>query len=195
MTDRLERQIAFLAEIDRLKSVIRRSYLIDGSRRENSAEHSWHLATAVIVLGEQADPNVDLLRAVKMALVHDIVEIDAGDTFLYDEAAAAQKEELEQKAAERLFSLLPEDEAEALKSLWKEFEAGETPTARFVRGLDRLLPLLHNYYTQGRTWREHNIRLPQVLKMNARIEEASPELWRFAQALIQDAAAKGYLAI
>lgn len=193
MTKRLEQQIGFLVEIDQLKSIQRRSYLVDGSRLENSAEHSWHVAVAALLLAEYAPPDVDHLCALKMMLVHDLVEIDAGDTFLYDEAGTADKAVRERLAADRLFGLLPEDQRHELCSFWEEFEAGATPTARFARALDRLMPLLHNYYAQGKTWKEHSIRAAQVFKMNSIIEKASAELWQFARGLINDAVAKGWL--
>jgi putative hydrolases of HD superfamily len=193
MATRLEQQIGFLVEIDQLKSVLRRSYLMDCSRRENTAEHSWHVAMAALLLAEYAPEGVDHPRAISMMLVHDLIEIDAGDTFLYDEAGTADKAVREIKAADRLFSLLPEDQNRELRALWDEFEAGATPTARFARALDRLMPLMHNYYTHGKTWQEHGVRAAQVLKMNSIIEKASAELWQFARGLINDAVAKGYL--
>mgnify|MGYP005846272939 CR=1 FL=1 len=194
MSARLKKQIDFLMEIDRLKGVLRRSYLADGSRLENSAEHSWHLAAAALLFSEYAETGVDRERAVKMALIHDIIEIDAGDVFLYDEAATAAKAVRERAAAERIFGMLPMDQRDAMRALWDEFEDNTTPTAHFARGLDRLLPLLHNYFTEGRTWREHGVRAAQVYKMNAVIEGASPVLWNFARGLIEDAVEKGYLA-
>jgi putative hydrolase of HD superfamily len=193
MTTRLEQQINFILEIDKLKNIIRRTYLLDESRLENTAEHSWHVALAVLLLAEYAPHTIDAARACKMMLIHDIIEIDAGDTFLYDESGNEDKAEREQQAAERLFNLLPTDQAAELRAIWDEFEARETAEAKFARGLDRLMPLMHNYYTQGSTWKAHNVTSDLVYKMNAIIADASPELWEFAQFMIKDALDKGYL--
>ncbi|HEX8673323.1 MAG TPA: HD domain-containing protein, partial [Longimicrobium sp.] len=151
--DRLSRQLAFIVEVDRLKGVLRQTSLIDRSRRENSAEHSWHLAMAALALAEHAPADTDLLRAIRMVLVHDIVEIDAGDTFCYDDGAHLDKEARETLAAERIFGLLPPDQADEMRALWDEFEAGETPDARFAVALDRLQPLLVNFNSDGGTWK------------------------------------------
>ncbi len=190
---RFDQQLQFILEIDKLKHVYRRSFLIDLSRTENSAEHSWHVAILAMLLAEYSDNRLESSRVIKMMLLHDIVEIDAGDTFLYDEQATQQKAELEEKAAQRLFGLLPQDQATEFRDLWREFEERKTPEARFARGLDRLMPLLHNYYTKGATWREHGVRREQVLAQNSIIGDASAELWRFAQKLINDAVDLGYL--
>ena len=147
--DRLTQQLRFLLELDRLKSVFRQSRLIHTDRMENSAEHSWHLAMLAVVLAEYAAEDIDLVRVVKMALIHDIVEIDAGDTYIYDEQARREKARLEQQAAERIFGLLPKQQAAELRTLWEEFEAKQTPEARFAGALDRLQPLLLNYHTAG----------------------------------------------
>ncbi len=188
----LQRQIDFILEIDKLKQVQRRSYLINKDRTENTAEHSWHVATAAMLLAPAAG-DLDIFHVVKMLLIHDIVEIDAGDTFLYDDSAAEIKKDNEEKAAERLFNLLPPQQAAEFRRLWDEFEARETPEAKFARGLDRFMPLLHNYFTRGRTWREHGITVEQVYKHNRIIGDASAELWQEAQQLIKDAVQKGYL--
>lgn len=192
--ERLRRQIEFVLEIDGLKSVLRRSYLLGGERRENSAEHCWHTAVMALVLAEHAREPVDALRAASLLLVHDIVEIDAGDTYCYDDEAAADKPERERAAADRLFGMLPADQVGELRKLWDEFEAGETREAKFARALDRLMPLLHNYHTQGRSWKEHGITAAQVLEHNAEVSDGSEELWQFVQELVADAVAKGYLA-
>src|SRR6056297_294642 len=156
---RLEQQVAFILEIDRLKTIYRRTYLTDTSRFENSAEHSWHIAVMAMLLAEHANTlEVDQLRVIKMLLIHDLVEIDAGDTFAYDTAAHADKAAREQAAADRLFGLLPADQAAEFRALWDEFESRQTPEAKFAGALDRLQPLLHNLYTHGRSWREHGVR-------------------------------------
>jgi putative hydrolase of HD superfamily len=191
--NRLNQQIQFILEIDRLKHILRQTLLIDGSRRENSAEHSWHLAIMAITLSEYAPPEVDIVRAIKMLLIHDLVEIDAGDTFCYDIQANQNKAEKELQAASRIFGLLPENQAKELRSLWDEFETRETPTAKFAAALDRIQPLLHNQQTQGGTWRIHGIRRDQVMKRVAPVETGAPELWPFVLQLIDDCVAAGYL--
>ncbi|GAJ03685.1 unnamed protein product, partial [marine sediment metagenome] len=155
--DRLNKQIEFIIEIDKLKTVFRRAYIADSSRRENSAEHSWHVATMAVILAEYCKGDVELLRVIKMLLLHDIVEVDAGDTGIYDTIAGQDKAERETRAADRLFSLLPNEQAEELRDIWNEFEVGSSPEAKFARALDRLIPLIHNYYTQGRRWKEDGI--------------------------------------
>ena len=193
--ERLEKQIAFILEIDRLKQVLRQSYITGGSRRENSAEHSWHLALMALVLAEYAHASVDMTRVLKMLLVHDLVEIDAGDTFCYDDKAAADKPEREARAAERIFGLLPADQQKELRGLWDEFEARTTREAQFAGALDRLMPLMHNYTSQGRTWQEHGVQSEKVMERNRHIKDGSDTLWSFARKLIEDAVAKGYLAV
>jgi len=192
-TERLERQIAFILEVDRLKSILRRSYLLNETRHENSAEHSWHLAVMALVLAEHANAKVNTLRVLKMLLVHDIVEIDSGDTYIYDAAGNDTKAERENAAARRIFGLLPEDQQAELTQLWQEFEARETPEARFAAALDRLMPLLHNYHNEGRSWREHGISEAQVMRLNSHMADGSQTLWEYAEALIKEATAKGYL--
>lgn len=192
-TDRLTQQIQFIIEIDRLKQILRQTLLIDGSRQENSAEHSWHLAIMAMTLAEYAPDGVDIVQAIKMLLIHDLVEIDAGDTFCYDVQANSSKAEKELQAASRLFGILPSDIGSELRSLWDEFEAGETPTAKFAAALDRIQPLLHNQQTKGGTWRIHGIRRDQVMKRVAPVETGAPELWPFVLQLIEDSVSAGYL--
>lgn len=192
--ERLERQIRFILEVDRLKRVLRRTVLTDRSRRENSAEHSWHIALMAVLLSEYSmEDGIDLFRVVKMLLVHDIVEIDAGDTFVYDQDGLEDKEERERAAADRLFGLLPPDQRRHLDTLWQEFEARETPEARFAAALDRLQPVLQNVHTEGASWQEHGIRLEQVVAFNRRMGEGAPELWKLARRLLDEAVEKGHL--
>jgi len=191
--DRLDQQLRFIVEMDKLKAVFRQTYLIHAERHENSAEHSWHLAIMAMVLAEHAQEQVDLCRALKMLLVHDIVEIDAGDTYCYDEEATLDQGERERRAAVRLFGLLPEDQADELRGLWEEYETQATAEARFAMALDRLMPLLHNYYTKGRSWQEHGITRDQVLSHNACIADSSDRLWQLAREILDDAVAKRYL--
>ncbi|BAY09127.1 HD domain-containing protein [Calothrix sp. NIES-2098] len=191
--NRLTQQIQFIIEIDRLKQVLRQTLLVDGSRQENSAEHSWHLAVMAMTLAEYAPVEVDIFHAIKMLLIHDLVEIDAGDTFCYDVQANSSKAEKELQAASRLFGILPPDISSELRLLWDEFEVGETPTAKFAAALDRIQPLLHNQQTKGGTWRIHGIKRDQVMKRVAPVETGAPQLWPFVLQLIDDCAAAGYL--
>ena len=192
--ERLRRQIEFLIEIDKLKGVFRQTWLMDGSRRENDAEHSWHLALLAVLLAEYAaEGDVDLLRVVKMVLVHDLVEIDAGDVYVYDRGKSAEWQVREREAAERIFRILPADQADELRALWEEFEARATPEARFAAALDRFQPLLHNYQTQGKAWREHGVTSDQVIAHNRHMAEGAPRLWQYAHDLIRDAVKRGYL--
>ena len=192
--ERLKKQFEFIKEIDKLKHIYRQTLLIDGSRNENDAEHSWHLAMMAILLSEYAaEKGIDILRVVKMVLVHDLVEIDAGDTFCYDEKAAEDKPQREQRAADRLFNILPPDQAKEIRDLWDEFEEKSTPEGLFAASLDRIQPLFHNYNTDGHTWRKFNIRSDKVYERNQPVKEGSPELWEFVKILIEDSIQKGLL--
>lgn len=190
---RLDAQICFLLEIDKLKSIVRQSLLLDTSRRENDAEHSWHLAMTALVLAEYAPAGVDLARVIRMILIHDLVEIDAGDTYCYDPEAVATQAQRERLAAQRIFSLLPDDQAVELRTLWEEFEARRTSDAMFAAALDRVQPVLLNYHTQGQAWRERRVHRDQVIARCQNINDASPRLWQYILGLIDDAAAKGWL--
>ncbi len=193
--ERIRQQIVFICEIDKVKQIMRRTLLMDSSRRENDAEHSWHLALMALLLAEYSDEPVDVARVIKMVLIHDLVEIDAGATFLYaSDRNAADTRAAEEAAAERIFGLLPFDQGTELKELWQEFEAKQTTDARFAGALDRLQPLLHNYLTRGQAWQDHGIVSEQVLRMNGVIADGSADLWDFARNLIEDAVNKGYLA-
>lgn len=184
--DRLAQQIKFIIEIDRLKGILRQNLLADGSRRENSAEHSWHLAMMAVVLAEYAPAGVDLLAAAKMLLLHDLVEIDAGDTFCYDAQGNADKGRREQEAAVRLFRSLPESQGMELKALWEEFEAGQTSTAFFAVALDRLQPFLLNAANGGEIWQQNRITRDRVLERLRPIATALPTLWPWVQQAIED---------
>ncbi|MEX0271548.1 HD family hydrolase [Leptolyngbyaceae cyanobacterium UHCC 1019] len=192
-TARLAQQIQFVIELDKLKTVLRQTLLTDASRRENSAEHSWHIALMAIVLAEYSPVPVDVLRVIKMLLVHDLVEIDAGDTFCYDLQHNDSKSDRETEAADRLFGLLPADQAADLRSLWEEFEAQQTADAVFACSLDRLQPLLNNQQTQGGTWKANGITCDRVLQRMAPIAIGAPELWEFVQQLLEDCMTKGFL--
>jgi len=193
--ERLDQQIRFAREIDQLKGVLRQTMLAGPGRRENSAEHSWHLAVMAVTLAEHAPPGTDIARVTAMLLVHDLVEIDAGDLFAYADAAQqARQEEAERAAADRIFALLPPDQATSLRGLWDEFEERRTPEARFARGLDRLQPMLENLTVGGGTWLEHGITADQVLVKVQLIEDGSPALGRYARNLVDRAVAEGLLA-
>lgn len=191
--DRLRQQIEFLVEMDKLKGVFRRTLLIDQSRWENSAEHSWHFALFAMVLSEYAHERVDLFKVMKMILVHDLVEIDAGDTYCYDVEANRLKAVREKTAADRIFSLLPGDQAVEFRALWEEFEECRTVESKFAAALDRLQPLLNNYRTGGVSWREHGVGQEQVYTRNSPIKEGAPFLWEYAAEMIRDAVTKGWI--
>jgi len=193
VSERLKKQIQFIVEADKIKNIFRRSKIHDGSRRENDAEHSWHLALMAFLLSEYSKESIDVLKVMKMCIIHDIVEIDAGDTFCYDAKGNLDKQEREQKAADRIFGLLPEEQGTELRKLWEEFDAMETPEAKYAAALDRLQPVLLNYLNKGGTWQEYNVKKEQVLKRIGPIEEGAPELWEFVSSLIEDAVAKEYL--
>ena len=190
----LERQIGFVLEADRLKTVARQSRITDGSRHENSAEHSWHLGLMALALAGHAPEGTDLARVMAMVVVHDLVEIDAGDLFVYaDSAALARQEEAERAAADRIFALLPDLQAVEVRALWDEFEERRTPEARFARALDRLQPMLLNMRTGGGTWVAHGVTLEQVLAKVGLIEDGSASLGRYARAMIAAAVELGFL--
>lgn len=194
MPSRLSQQIEFILEVDKLKQILRQSRKITDRKRENDAEHSWHLSLMVLVLAEHAnEPDLDILKVLGMVIVHDLVEIDAGDTFVYDEAAMDGKLDRERGAADRIFGLLPEDQANHFRALWDEFEERETPEARFAAALDRLQPVLLNVNTDGHAWKHHGIRHDQVLDRNRRMAEGSETIWEFAKSEIQKAVDRGHL--
>ncbi len=190
---RLLQQMEFLVEADKVKSVFRRNRVLHGDRHENDAEHSWHLALMAIVLSEHAVPKVDVLRVVKMLLIHDLVEIDAGDTFAYDQAAVLTQRGREEKAAERIFGLLPSDMAEEMRELWDEFERLETPDARFAKSLDHMGGVLPSCRHQGGCWREAGVTVERVKALNGAIAAGSPSLWEYAEGLIDEAHKKGFI--
>lgn len=192
-SDRLQRQLAFIVEIDKAKSILRNSLVIEEGRRENDAEHAWHLAVMARLLAEYARDEIDIDRVIEMLLVHDLVEIDAGDTFIYDTEARERQAAKERAAADRIFGLLPPDQAAALRAAWEEFEARQTPEAKFAFALDRLQPLLLNFHTRGHAWRKHGVRREQVAAVNATIADGAPELWEYARGLIDEAVRRGYL--
>lgn len=190
---RLEQQMNFLLEVDKLKSIVRQNYLIDGSRKEDDADHSWHLALMCAILSEHSNEKIDVIKTITMVLIHDIVEIDAGDTYAYDSTANVSKRERELAAAERIFNLLPKDQAEEIRFLWDEFEESLTPEAKFASTLDRIQPLLLNAGSNGRSWKEHGISLSQVMKRNEPTHEGSEALWEYELKVIQKQVENGNL--
>jgi putative hydrolase of HD superfamily len=191
---RLAAQIRFILETDQLKVVLRRSPLLAANRRENDAEHSWHLALMTLVLAEYADEPIDVGRTLALVVVHDLVEIYAGDTFLYDVAAGADQDERERQAAEQLFALLPPDQGTRFHALWDEFERRTTPEARFAKAMDRLQPMLLNYNSRGGTWRTPGVTVADVRARKAVIADASTALWDYGQQLIDTGDARGWIA-
>lgn len=177
---RLSRQFEFILEADREKSILRRTLHSDGKTRENDAEHAWHMALMCILLSEYSNEKIDVLRTISMVLIHDIVEIDAGDTYAYDAQGALTQRDREEKAADRLYGMLPPDQGAKLRALWEEFEEGKTPEAKFARTLDRVQPLMLNSATDGKTWVQNGIKLSQVLNRNKSTADGSAVLWDYS---------------
>lgn len=190
---RLYQQMDFILEADKEKFIGRQTYLSDASRKENDAEHAWHLALMAMLLGEHANEEVDTLRVMSMVLIHDIVEIDAGDTYAYDTVGGKTQREREVKAADRLFNLLPKDQAVYVRGLWDEFEEEKTPEAKFARVLDKVQPLMLNHASGGLSWREHKVDKSQVVKRNAKTPKGSKELWQICKKWIDENVEKGNL--
>jgi putative hydrolase of HD superfamily len=192
--NRLAQQISFIVEIDKLKEILRQTALMDRSRQENVSEHSWHIAVMALILAEHSnDNNLDILQVVKMLLIHDLVEIDAGDTFLYDIEENKDKHEREQVAAQRIFGLLPSEQEEELRDAWEEFEAMTSPEAKFARALDSLQPLLMAFHNKGWSWKKHGLVKSQVLEKKKPIEKGSRRLWEYTKILLDKAVEKGYI--
>ncbi len=192
--EKLKKQMSFLIEIDKLKNIFRQSLISDKSRNENDAEHSWHMAMYATILEEYAPKGTNILKVIKMALVHDIIEIYAGDTFLYDEEMTKSKEKREKEAAEKIYSILPSEQGKEIKSLWEEFEQNKTNEAIFCATLDRIQPIILNYLTEGGTWKKHNVTKEMVLKKGYLIfENADERLKKFILNIINESVEKGYL--
>lgn len=191
--ERLGQQIRFILEVDKVKNIFRQTYLADGQRKENDAEHSWHLALSAVLLKEHMKEDVDLTKVMIMVLIHDLVEIDAGDTYAYDAEGAATKREREVKAADRIFGLLPEDQGIYFRELWEEFEAYETAEAKFAHLLDNFQPLLLNDASGGKSWQEHGVHRSQPMKRNERIPETSEIVWEKMQEIFDRHVEKGTL--
>ncbi|MBE6875128.1 MAG: HD domain-containing protein [Ruminococcus sp.] len=194
MEDRFSQQIKFILELDKLKNIYRQTLVLHEDRQENDAEHSFHLAVMACILAEHAREEVDVLHVMKMVLMHDVVEIDAGDTYCYDEAGNQTKAEREQKAADRIFALLPEEQCREYRGLWEEFEARETPEAKFANALDRIHPMLLNYTKGGISWKKHGIHAEQVEKRNCGVTaDGSERIGEFAKEIIETARKEGML--
>ena len=193
MEDRLKKQLDFILELDKMKNLYRQTYVLHENRKENDSEHSWHLAVMALLLSEYANESVDVLHVMKMVLIHDVVEIDAGDTYCYDTEGYKTKALREEKAAQRIFGLLPDEQRSELYSLWREFEDAETNDARFAAMIDRMHPMLLNYTKDGVSWREHEVRKEQVLERNMPYFSVSDKLAEFMRHIIDDAAEKGWL--
>lgn len=194
--DRLGRQLRFMAEIDKVKQIVRQTLIMDGTRFENDSEHSWHMAIMALWLSEYAAVGLgegELLKVVKMCLIHDIVEIDAGDAYAYDPQALVGQQARERQAAERIFGLLPVDQGTELKQLWEEFEAQATPVSQYAAAMDRVQSVLNNYHSGGRSWQDHGVRVSQVLRRIDMVRVGTPRLWGYLKTVIKDAANKGWL--
>lgn len=190
---RLEKQIRFLESLDRLKQVWRRNYVMDRTRRENSAEHSWHIAVMAMFLKEYAPPGTDLFRVLQMLLIHDVIEIEAGDTFCYDKTANLDKDEREKEAADHIFGILPEDQAIEFRALWDEFEDRKTPESRFANSMDRFQVLFQNFNTKGGTWADHDIPKSRVLERESVVRTGAPGLWAAVEDILARSVDAGFL--
>lgn len=179
--EKMDKQFEFCREIDKEKFIGRQTYLTDGIRKENDAEHAWHMAVMALVLSEYSNEKIDLLKTIAMILMHDVVEVDAGDTYAYDEEGKKTQAEREMKAAQRLYGILPESQTEKFKNLWLEFEEQKTPEAKFARTMDNIQPLMLNAANNGKAWEEHGVHLSQILKRNEKTMEGSKELWEYAR--------------
>lgn len=191
MNDRLKKQMEFILEVDKLKKIGRQTYLSDASRKENDAEHSWHLALMAVLLAEHSNEDIDILKVITMVLIHDLVEIDAGDTYAYDEVGKASQRKREEAAADRIFNILPEDQARYMRNLWEEFEEQETSEAKFARTLDNAQPVMLNDATDGLAWREHEVKLNQVMGRNKNTHKGSEDIWEYVQNIFIKNVSKG----
>lgn len=191
--ERIDKQFEFIREIDKEKEITRHTFLADASRRENDAEHAWHMAIMTILLREYANEEIDVLKTITMLLIHDIVEIDAGDTYAYDEKGKENQAEREEKAAKRIFNMLPGDQAEKMIALWHEFEAQKTPEAKFARCMDNIQPMMLNDASNGLAWEENQVKISQILKRNERTAEGSKVLWDYMKHILQKNMDEGHI--
>ncbi len=193
MNERLKKQIEFITEIDKLKNIYRQTYVLGEDRKENDSEHSWHIAILAFLLAEYSNEPIDILKTIKLVLIHDIVEIDAGDTYYYDDDGYKTKEIREEKASQRIFGLLPDDQRSEMYELWREFEDRKTPESKFANVIDHVQPIILNYSKQGIAWKEHNISKNQVLERNSYMKDGSEDLWNCINEIVNDANKKGWL--
>lgn len=193
MDERMQRQLDFILTVDKEKEIFRQTYLADGSRRENDAEHAWHIALMAVLLREYASSEVDVLKVMTMLLIHDVVEVEAGDTYAYDYEAQKTVKEREQKAADHLFGLLPADQEKQFRALWDEFEAYETPEARYAHVLDNFQPFLLNAFSGGKSWLEHGASDANIRRRNPKTAETAPAIWAVMEDLIRENTEKGVL--
>lgn len=193
VSERLLKDIEFIVELDKMKSILRQTSLINEDRREDDAQHSWHISIMAMVLGEYSNEKIDVCKVIKMLLAHDLVEIYAGDTFCYDKVGNEDKKERENQAADKIFGMLDEDKGRELRALWDEFEEGQTPEALFAASMDRLQPMLNNYHNNGGTWRKFNVAKEDIYKRIAPVKKSSDELWNFVESMIEDAANRGLI--
>ncbi|MDE6034309.1 MAG: HD domain-containing protein [Ruminococcus sp.] len=193
--EKLKKQIEFMLELDKMKNLYRQTYVLHEDRKENDAEHSWHIAMMAFLLADYAEPDTDIFKVMKMLIIHDVVEIDAGDTYCYDYEGYKSKAEREEKASQRIFGILPEEQKNEFYSLWREFEDGLTPEAQFAGLLDRLQPIILNYSRNGISWQEHAVKAEQVRERTRHFADVSPELYELIDNIVNDATLKGYLSI
>lgn len=193
VSERLLKDIEFIVELDKMKSILRQTSLINEDRREDDAQHSWHISIMAMILGEYSNEKVDVCKVIKMLLTHDLVEIYAGDTFCYDKVGNEDKKERENQAADKIFGMLDEDKGKELRALWDEFEEGQTPEALFAASMDRLQPMLNNYHNNGGTWRKFNVAKEDIYRRIAPVKKSSDDLWEFVENMIEDAANRGLI--
>ncbi len=191
--ERLLKDIEFIVELDKMKSILRQTSLIDNSKREDDAEHSWHISVMAMVFSEYANEDIDVCKVIKMLLIHDLVEIYAGDTFCYDVKGNMDKKERELKAADKIFGMLAEDKGQELRSLWDEFEEMKTKEALFAASMDRLQPFFNNYFSGGGTWKKFDVSKKDIYKRISPLKESSDDLWKFTENMIEDAFERGYI--
>lgn len=192
--ERLEQQMQFILELDKQKKIGRQTYLADASRKEGDAEHAWHMAIMAFLLADYANEKIDVLKTIKMILLHDVVEIDAGDTYAYDVKGNQTKKDREQKAADRIYGMLPEDQKAECRALWEEFEAMESPEAKFANTLDKVQPALLNHASKGRSWKEHGVKKSQIMERNVNTHQGSEVLWDYVKAIIEENTKNGNIA-
>lgn len=193
VSERLLKDIEFIVELDKMKSILRQTSLINEDRREDDAQHSWHISIMAMILGKYSNEKIDVCKVIKMLLTHDLVEIYAGDTFCYDKVGNEDKKERENQAADKIFGMLDEDKGRELRALWDEFEEGQTPEALFAASMDRLQPMLNNYHNNGGTWRKFNVAKEDIYKRIAPVKKSSDDLWEFVENMIEDAANRGLI--